>query len=399
MHCSALPSVLVALRLPPARPSHRRRPQQLACAASSAPEASVRPPGQAAGGSDLMVASCGGGGGGSGRRRRTSFEERCQQLEEFSKEHGHTLVPTSEPSGGSSSQISLDASGLRGACLHGAAAGGWVQAHRPAPFSWSGRGPRQLAGGHPCSALRQIPACSVCLPLFPAGLGTWVAQARQAWKAGRLAPARQQRLAALGLSGDAFQEAWAARFSQLAAFHSQHSHCRVTRAHPALHSWLSHQQHQWRQGTLGDERRRRLEGLGVQFSAHGACWEARFQELLQYRQVGGWGRLARRGGRPACCPALPPGVPPGQHASSSAHPRPPPITAPAPLRLLIPAPLAAPLPACPSCLQEFDHADVPARWPPNQALAYWVAVQRRRWLGVHGAALTPLQQSRLLGCG
>ncbi|PSC68349.1 ammonium transporter [Micractinium conductrix] len=95
---------------------------------------------------------------------------------------------------------------------------------------------------------------------------------------------------------------------------------------------LTKQQHQWRQGTLGDDRRRRLEGLGVQFSGREAAWEARFQQLLQFKQ-------------------------------------------------------------------EFGHADVPAHWPPNQGLANWAMTQRQRWLGGLGTPPTPLQQSRLLGCG
>ena len=141
---------------------------------------------------------------------------------------------------------------------------------------------------------------------LPAGLGTWVARQRHAWKAGRLPPVRQQQLAALGFCCDAFQESWAAHFRQLAAFHSQHGHCRVPCAawarqrHPGLYDWLQQQAHQWRQGTLPDDRRRRLEGVGVVFRAAQSAWEQRFEELLLFQQArrglhcNRWGVLRRQ---------------------------------------------------------------------------------------------------------
>lgn len=135
-----------------------------------------------------------------------------------------------------------------------------------------------------------------------AGLGAWAARQRHAWKVGRLPAARQQQLAALGLTADVFQDAWAARFRQLAAFHSEHGHCHVplvTRPtaageqaeergrYPGLHAWLAAQRQQWQQGTLPDERQRRLQGLGVQLGGlHEGSWEQHFAQLLAFREVG-----------------------------------------------------------------------------------------------------------------
>jgi hypothetical protein len=102
----------------------------------------------------------------------------------------------------------------------------------------------------------------------------------------------QRRLAALGLSLDAFQDAWLKHFRDLAAFHSEHGHCRVPNTawvrqrYPGLYTWLQRQVRQWRAGTLPDERRRRLEGLGVAFQLRERSWEARFAELLDFQKVG-----------------------------------------------------------------------------------------------------------------
>lgn len=146
---------------------------------------------------------------------------------------------------------------------------------------------------------------------------------RHAWKAGRLRPERQRALAALGFCANAHEEAWSARFAQLAAFHSEHGHCDVPRTaerrreeagaaapaagpaavaaarkgqrqqqlqqqegrYPGLHQWLQRQRVQWGSGTLPDERRRRLEGLGVQFQVQRSAWEARYAELAAFREV------------------------------------------------------------------------------------------------------------------
>lgn len=139
---------------------------------------------------------------------------------------------------------------------------------------------------------------------------------RHAWKAGQLQLSQQQKLVSLGFCKDAYDDAWAARFRQLSAFHSEHGHCRVppppaapaagdasTRAqrrpgwgvlaaaksqeqYPGLHTWLQQQRHRWRQGTLPDERRRRLAGLGLRFHApHQASWNRRFSELLEFKEV------------------------------------------------------------------------------------------------------------------
>lgn len=147
-------------------------------------------------------------------------------------------------------------------------------------------------------------------------MGTWVGAKRNAWKAGQLPPSQQQQLAALGFCVDAYDDAWAARFRQLAAFHSEHRHCRVPpppaapapvaastagqrqpgknalaatgaqEQYPGLHAWLQQQRHRWRQGTLPDERRRRLEGLGLRFHApHEVAWDQHFAKLLAFKEV------------------------------------------------------------------------------------------------------------------
>ena len=242
----------------------------------------------AAGTATAPPAVAGGDGGNpaasGGSRRRLTFEQRYRQLELFSQQHGNTLVPVREESGEGLAALGAEA------CL---------------PFcfcSQQGTTPSQpnsqtpLIPPPPQSIMH--PCAATCGPL--AGLGMWVARQRHAWKAGRLPPARQQQLAALGFCCDAFQESWAAHFGQLAAFHSEHGHCRVQRSawaqqrHPGLYTWLQQQAHQWRQGTLPDDRRRRLEGMGVVFRAAQTTWDQRFEELLLFQQVRpglGWGAI------------------------------------------------------------------------------------------------------------
>jgi hypothetical protein len=101
---------------------------------------------------------------------------------------------------------------------------------------------------------------------YPGGLGQWTTSQRHRWRRGLLPTEIFRALSALDFAYDSYDARWKARFQQLAAFHSQHGHCRVPfndpEVPPGLYAWLLVQRQRWRQGRLEDTRKRRLDGLG-----------------------------------------------------------------------------------------------------------------------------------------
>jgi Helicase associated domain len=101
---------------------------------------------------------------------------------------------------------------------------------------------------------------------YPGGLGHWTTAQRHRWRRGLLTTEIFRALSALDFAYDSYDARWKTRFQQLAAFHSQHGHCRVPfndpEVPPGLYAWLLVQRQRRRQGRLDDARKRRLDGLG-----------------------------------------------------------------------------------------------------------------------------------------
>jgi len=105
---------------------------------------------------------------------------------------------------------------------------------------------------------------------YPGGLGQWTTSQRHRWRRGLLPTETFRALSALDFAYDSYDARWKARFQQLAAFHSQHGHCRVPfndpEIPPGLYAWLLVQRQRQRQGRLEDTRKRRLDGLGFDWN-------------------------------------------------------------------------------------------------------------------------------------
>jgi superfamily II DNA or RNA helicase len=97
-------------------------------------------------------------------------------------------------------------------------------------------------------------------------LGQWVGVQRRGYQLGTLHQKRLQELEALpGWTWNPHDNAWEKGFTQLIKFAEREGHARVHRAHREngfpLGSWVSTQRQAYRQGTIDEERVRRLESL------------------------------------------------------------------------------------------------------------------------------------------
>ncbi|MEI8362364.1 MAG: Helicase associated domain protein [Betaproteobacteria bacterium] len=82
-------------------------------------------------------------------------------------------------------------------------------------------------------------------------------------------------------------ESWNSWFGKLQAYKEQFGHCNVVQSddeYSSLSSWVTAQRTRKVKGTLTESQIARLDEIGLIWNLHDAAWEARFEELLKYKQ-------------------------------------------------------------------------------------------------------------------
>ena len=132
-------------------------------------------------------------------------------------------------------------------------------------------------------------------------LDLWVMRQRQLYRQGSLEKERRTRLDALpGWTWDPVEDAWEDGFARLQNLVQREGDSRVPVAYRddagfTLGQWVASQRQLYRQGTLEDERRRRLEALpGWTWNPIDDAWEEWFARLHIYVQREGHCRVPRR---------------------------------------------------------------------------------------------------------
>ena len=113
-------------------------------------------------------------------------------------------------------------------------------------------------------------------------LAAWVSRQRRNW--GELSASQRDRLTALGFDWDPYSTTWELRFSELAQYKKKYGNCNVPTGWPEnkqLKTWVNVQRR--KKDKLSDDRRSRLEALGFDWDPITTAWEARFSELVRYK--------------------------------------------------------------------------------------------------------------------
>jgi hypothetical protein len=100
-------------------------------------------------------------------------------------------------------------------------------------------------------------------------LGKWVGVQRTKQSKGRLSQERIQRLDDLGFVWNPYTAAWEEMFAALKDYQSQHGHCNVPARwtqNPSLGMWAHTQRKTKNKGALSEQRTRRLEALGFEWT-------------------------------------------------------------------------------------------------------------------------------------
>jgi len=128
-------------------------------------------------------------------------------------------------------------------------------------------------------------------------LATWVGRQRNRKKKGKLEPERVRRLEALGLVWDLRATLWEEKFAELVQFKEEHGHCNVPQRcpeNPKLANWVGNQRSLKSRGKLESNKVERLETLGLSWDPHSEAWEEKFAELKQFKQKNGHCNVSQR---------------------------------------------------------------------------------------------------------
>ncbi len=95
---------------------------------------------------------------------------------------------------------------------------------------------------------------------------------------------RKKRLENLGFVWDAFEFKWEVKFNELIAYKAGHGDTNVPRDYPnGLGVWIKTQRALSIKGELPTERKVRLDEVGFEWDLFEQAWEAKFNELLAYK--------------------------------------------------------------------------------------------------------------------
>eukprot|EP00978_Attheya_sp_CCMP212_P020853 scaffold60253_cov29-Attheya_sp.AAC.1 len=125
-------------------------------------------------------------------------------------------------------------------------------------------------------------------------LGNWVHNQRRQYcllKEGKRSTFTNDRLEKLESIGFEFKckpaySHWDQRFQELVDFKKINGHTNVPRSCRPLGTWVNIQRSQYHLRKEGNERREKLESIGVVFKIH-SPWDQRFQELVDFKKVNG----------------------------------------------------------------------------------------------------------------
>jgi len=133
-------------------------------------------------------------------------------------------------------------------------------------------------------------------------LAHWVVNQRRELRHGRMSPARLLRLKEHGIRWPGAEELaqrrglrWDRMYEALVAYHRLHGHGNVPSGwepDPELGRWVTQQRHQFRRGTLREDRRLRLEQLPVDWPAEPGRsrsrdlrWDRMIESLVAFRTL------------------------------------------------------------------------------------------------------------------
>ena len=140
--------------------------------------------------------------------------------------------------------------------------------------------------------------CNV--PQKQGSLGVWASKQRQARKKDKLFEVRVQKLDDLGFEWSlrGVLPTWDERYERLKAYKAEHGNCAVPQSNGPFGEWVNYQRSRRKKGKLSEERARKLDKLGFEWSLQDPprTWDERFEELAKYKAEQGHCNVPRSQG-------------------------------------------------------------------------------------------------------
>ena len=214
-----------------------------------------------------------------------SWSSRYKDLQDFYKEHGHTIVPRSYP---------INNLGHWVAKQRHLQAIGELKENRfdllnELDFVWGARQHTWQDRYEQLLAYKEKHGHCTVPQHHPSGLGYWVKLQRENYtKYDRLPEDRYQLLENIGFSWDPQEESWMDQYQKLVEFKNKHGHCNAQRHKDgSLGVWVGNQRVAYANQDLRQDRSDLLQEIGFIFDLHDASWMEQYGQLTEFRNKNG----------------------------------------------------------------------------------------------------------------
>jgi hypothetical protein len=121
-------------------------------------------------------------------------------------------------------------------------------------------------------------------------LGIWVSNQRSFYKRRKLSQDRIKKLESIGFDWEPFDNKWEKMFEELKNFKSAFGHIDIPqrdKTFKKLGVWLNVQRIKYSSNKISEDRAKRLELLGIEWSPLDKSWDDMFQKAIQYKLING----------------------------------------------------------------------------------------------------------------
>lgn len=203
------------------------------------------------------------------------WQDKYQELKQYAKDNGNTLVPAKHPILGT--WVNRQRNDKRNSKLSDE----HIRLLDVIRFIWNAR---EQDWQDRYKELKQYfkENGNALVPARHPTLGTWVAKQRRNKKIGKLPEEYIQRLDSIGFIWDILEQEWQENYYELKQYINDNGNALVPAKYPILGNWVSHQRQKKKSGKLSNEQIQLLDAVGFVWDPLEKEWQNNYHEIKQY---------------------------------------------------------------------------------------------------------------------